>query len=293
MVKTNLLNALALLHSAGVRVNLLQDYDPAYHTTKADKEAQPVQFIADTYYLTLPEYSISAASNLNLSFVLKGKAHDYVHDKDYDAVQFKTVTLVKNRQLFKQYLDIHEDDADKCFDLGFELDDDNRLDLTQFSLEDGIDNYSDEDYAKALLTEELYQVFRIPGHRGKAPELTPEEKWLKENGYYNGVWSPKVTCVTERVKNHYTDTQSSQVRFDELNRLPRFSAITKLIEKKKDLSPTEEKIVKVFEATKNIDMTSNIKAVNTIKYARLMNNIFHRNTVEVEMYGVKFNVTVY
>ena len=123
MVKTNILELLTNLNAAGVRVNLLNNYDPATYTSKAGEDKQGVRFKQDTPYYKLPKYEISSAGNLNVSFVLKGEAVDLSTGKSYEAINFKCISFVKNQLLFKKTLDICPEDAGIVRDLGYDIKD--------------------------------------------------------------------------------------------------------------------------------------------------------------------------
>ena len=156
---TNILNLLAELHTAGVRVSLLDNYNPANLLEKADENQQTVRFRQTVQYYPIPEYTISSAANLNIKFALVGKAVDTLHEKkEYDAVQFKTVSIVKNGKIFKESLNICPDDIQKVRDMGYDVDNNGVIDLTKFDLEDGVD-FDNAAFAKSVVEQYILFIY--------------------------------------------------------------------------------------------------------------------------------------
>lgn len=287
-MKMNILHALALLHEADVRVDLLDNYNPANVTRKADSNTQKVRFEQTTQFYTIPAYEISSAGNLNISFTLKGKAHDIEHERFFDAVQFKCITIVKNRELFKQSLTVCPEDVKKVEDLGIEMNG-NVLDLTKFDLRDGIEQTSDEAFAEVLVKQALYNAFRERKHKEPAPTLTADEEWLKQNGYYNGVWSPVILGGHQRVKNRYTDRFS--IAIGERKCWPTITGIKDKLTEGKTLTELEDKVYNVY-CNKTQEFVDLSMQINTIKYVRAMCCQLHSFISSINIAGEDFKVQV-
>ena len=290
MVKTNILELLTNLNAAGVRVNLLNNYDPATYTSKAGEDKQGVRFKQDTPYYKLPKYEISSAGNLNVSFVLNGKATDLITGKSYDAINFKCISFVKNQQLFKKTLDICPEDAGIVRDLGYDIKD-NVIDLTQFSLTDGID-VDWNDFADACVERYIYEALRE--RTKKTPDLTPrtqEETRLLKEGYdtRTKVWSPIVTSTLIRVKNDKTD----YIGFGRVNGnkgIPHIKDILFNIENHVKLSDASKAIYELY--TQGYEIQDARQKVNACKYNMLINNVAVPSTkFEVYRNGIKFEVS--
>lgn len=289
MVKTNILELLTNLNAAGVRVNLLNNYDPATYTSKAGEDKQGVRFKQDTPYYKLPKYEISSAGNLNVSFVLKGKATDLTTGKSYDAINFKCISFVKNQQLFKKTLDICPEDAGIVHDLGYDIKD-NVIDLTQYSLTDGID-VDWNDFADACVERYIYEALRERTH--KTHDLTPrttEEKRLLKEGFdtRTGVWSPIVTSALIRVRNNKTD----YIGFGWVNGnkgIPRIKDILTNIENRVKLSDASKAIYELYQQGYEIQDAN--QKVNACKYNMLINKVaVPSKTFDVYRNGIKFEV---
>lgn len=270
MVKTNILNLLATLHNAGVRVNLLNNYDPATLTQKADEKKQRIRFEQDNPYYKIPQYEISSAGNLNISFVLKGQAHDLDTDKRYEAINFKCISIVKNKRLFKKTLDICPDDIEMVQELGFDVDN-GVIDLTKFDLVDGLDDMSWDNLAKALVERYIYESFRTRSTKTKQEPFTKEEQFLLEGGYNprTKVWAPIITSVVNVVKNRITDAIGYGIINDQKS-IPRITDILERVEEKKKLSAQQQMLLEVYNSGYKAEDNSQI--VNTIKYSLSMNN---------------------
>lgn len=290
MVKTNILELLTNLNAAGVRVNLLNNYDPATYTSKAGEDKQSVRFKQDTPYYKLPKYEISSAGNLNVSFVLKGTATDLITGKSYDAINFKCISFVKNQQLFKKTLDICPEDAGIVRDLGYDIKD-NVIDLTQFSLTDGID-VDWNDFADACVERYIYEALRERAK--KTPDLTPrtqEETRLLKEGYdtRTKVWSPIVTSTLIRVKNDKTD----YIGFGRVNGnkgIPHIKDILFNIENHVKLSDASKAIYELYK--QGYEIQDARQKVNACKYNMLINNVAVPSTkFEVYRNGIKFEVS--
>lgn len=290
MVKTNILELLTNLNAAGVRVNLLNNYDPATYTSKAGEDKQGVRFKQDTPYYKLPKYEISSAGNLNVSFVLKGTATDLITGKSYEAINFKCISFVKNQQLFKKTLDICPEDAGIVRDLGYDIKD-NVIDLTQFSLTDGID-VDWNDFADACVERYIYEALRERAK--KTPDLTPrtqEETRLLKEGYdtRTKVWSPIVTSTLIRVKNDKTD----YIGFGRVNGnkgIPRIADIFTNIENRVKLSDASKAIYELYK--QGYEIQDARQKVNACKYNMLINNVAVPSTkFEVYRNGIKFEVS--
>lgn len=293
MVTPNILELLATLHAAGVRVNLLNNYDPATHTDKANESRQTVRFEQDKPYYKLPKYDVSSAGNLNINFTLKGKAVDIVHHKSYEAVNFKCISIVKNQQLFKDSLDICPEDADIVRELGFEVEDDNTIDLSKFSLTDGID-VSEYKFADALVERYIFEAFKDRTPKPKMDWSTPfsyEEKLLLENGYNarTKVWNPIITKVTNRVGNNKTD----YIGYGYINGnkgIPYIANVLKIEPAKRTL--TARRIFELWETgyrPEDVELK-----VNTYKYALLIKN--HKMTTDrypIKRNDIEFLVSFY
>ena len=290
MVKTNILELLTNLNAAGVRVNLLNNYDPATYTSKAGEDKQGVRFKQDTPYYKLPKYEISSAGNLNVSFVLKGTATDLITGKSYDAINFKCISFVKNQQLFKKTLDICPEDVEIVRDLGYDIKD-NVIDLTQFSLTDGID-VDWNDFADACVERYIYEALRE--RTKKTPDLTPrtqEETRLLKEGYdtRTKVWSPIVTSTLIRVKNDKTD----YIGFGRVNGnkgIPHIKDILFNIENHVKLSDASKAIYELYK--QGYEIQDARQKVNACKYNMLINNVAVPSTkFEVYRNGIKFEVS--
>ena len=277
------------LHTAGVRVNLLNNYDPATYTSKAGEDKQGVRFKQDTPYYKLPKYEISSAGNLNVSFVLKGTATDLITGKSYDAINFKCISFVKNQQLFKKTLDICPEDVEIVRDLGYDIND-NVIDLTQFSLTDGID-VDWNDFADACVERYIYEALRE--RTKKTPDLTPrtpEETRLLKEGYdtRTKVWSPIVTSTLIRVTNDKTD----YIGFGRVNGnkgIPRSADIFTNIENRVKLSDASKAIYELYK--QGYEIQDARQKVNACKYNMLINNVAVPSTkFEVYRNGIKFEV---
>ena len=289
MVKTNILELLTNLNAAGVRVNLLNNYDPATYTSKAGEDKQGVRFKQDTPYYKLPKYEISSAGNLNVSFVLKGTATDLTTGKSYEAINFKCISFVKNQQLFKKTLDICPEDVEIVRDLGYDIND-NVIDLTQFSLTDGID-VDWNDFADACVERYIYEALRERTH--KTHDLTPrtsEEKRLLSEGFdtHTGVWSPIVTSTSIRVRNNKTD----YIGFGYVNgnkSIPHIADILFNIENHVKLSDASKSIYELYK--QGYEIQDARQKVNACKYNMLINKVTVPST-EFDVYrnSIKFKV---
>ena len=282
----NLLSAVANLHAAGVRANLLDNYNPAYVLEKADENQQTVRFKVTEPYYTIPYPEISSAGNLNIKFCLKGKAVDILHDNtEYDAIQWKTVSLVKNKQLFKKTLTLCPDDIQIVEDLGYTVNG-NELDLTQFDLVEGLYAYSGQEMAVATVKQMMYDCTREIQKRAPKAELTGLEKYLAENGFKDGTWSPIITNCYERVQNTGADTLRCIV--DDVKCPHHISHILQRIAESKKITPLD---VKIKQLSANIyeDIKSEI---NTIKYCWMMLGIKHTGKYHVTVDGVDFDVEI-
>jgi hypothetical protein len=282
----NLLSAIANLHAAGVRANLLDNYNPANVLEKADESQQTVRFKVTEPYYTIPYPEISSAGNLNIKFCLKGKAIDILHDNtEYDAICWKTISLVKNKQLFKETLTICPDDIQLVSDLGYTVNG-NELDLTQFDLVEGLYAYSGQEMAVAAVKQMMYDCTREIKKRGPKVELTGMDKYLADNGLKDGTWSPIITSAFERVKNTGTDTLRCIV--DGVKCPHHIKDILQRISENKKITPLD---VKIKSLSSNIyeDVKSEI---NTIKYCWMMLGIKHTGKFNVNVDGVDFEVEI-
>ena len=283
----NLLSAIANLHAAGVRANLLDNYKPANVLEKADESQQTVRFKVTEPYYTIPYPEISSAGNLNIKFCLKGKAIDILHDNtEYDAISWKTISLVKNKTLFKQTLTICPDDIQLVNDLGYTVNG-NELDLTQFDLVEGLHAYTGQEMAVATVKQMMYDCTREIKKRGPKDELTCMDKYLAENGLKNGTWSPIITNTYERVKN--TGTDSLRCIVDGV-KCPHHikDILQKLSASKKVITPLDTKIYKLSS-----NIYEDIKSeINTIKYCWMMLGIKHIGKYNVKVDGVDFEVEI-
>jgi hypothetical protein len=282
----NLLSAIANLHAACVRANLLDNYNPANVLEKADESQQTVRFKVTEPYYTIPYPEISSAGNLNIKFCLKGKAIDILHDNtEYDAICWKTISLVKNKQLFKETLTICPDDIQLVNDLGYTVNG-NELDLTQFDLVEGLYAYSGQEMAVAAVKQMMYDCTREIKKRGPKVELTGMDKYLADNGLKDGTWSPIITSAFERVKNTGTDTLRCIV--DGVKCPHHIKDILQRISESKKITPLD---VKIKSLSSNIyeDVKSEI---NTIKYCWMMLGIKHTGKFNVNVDGVDFEVEI-
>ena len=175
----NLLSAIANLHAAGVRANLNDNYNPANVSEKADESQQTVRFKVTEPYCTIPYPEISSAGNLNITFCQNGKAIDILHDNtEYDAIRWKTISLVKNMALFMQTLTICPDDIQRVNDLGYTVIG-KELDLTQFDLVEGLYAYTGQELAVATVKQMMYDCTREIKKRGPKVELTGIDEYLE------------------------------------------------------------------------------------------------------------------
>ena len=282
----NLLSAIANLHAAGVRANLLDNYNPANVLEKADESQQTVRFKVTEPYYTIPYPEISSAGNLNIKFCLKGKAIDILHDNtEYDAISWKTISLVKNMKLFKQTLTICPDDIQRVNDLGYTVNG-NELDLTQFDLVEGLYAYTGQEMAVATVKQMMYDCTREIKKRGPKVELTGIDKYLVENGLKNGTWSPIITNTYERVKN--TGTDSHRCIVDGVKCPHHIKDILPKHSELKKITPLDVKIMKLSS-----NIYADIKSeINTIKYCWMMLGIKHTGTFNVNVDGVDFEVEI-
>ena len=291
MITTNILTVLTMLNQAGVRVSLLNNYNPANVTEKADATQQTVRFTQTEQFYKLPEYEISSAANLNIKFALKGTATDLTTGKVYeDVVQFKTVSIVKNGELFKQSLDICPDDVQTVRDLGFDVTEDNKIDLTQFDLATGIDCVSDDDFAKAIVEQYVYDSFRQKAKKAPAAERTEEEKRLIDNGFdpNTKVWRPIICGGYERVKNVNADTITWIVNNQKTT--PRLDDIQKRIAEGKKLSEPQQKLYDLSKT--GYQFEDHAQQINAIKYARIATKTLPTFTKTITLNGVDFVVQV-
>ncbi len=282
----NLLSAIANLHAAGVRANLLDNYNPANVLEKADESQQTVRFKVTEPYYTIPYPEISSAGNLNIKFCLKGKAIDILHDNtEYDAISWKTISLVKNKTLFKQMLTICPDDIQRVNDLGYTVNG-NELDLTQFDLVEGLYAYTGQDLAVATVKQMMYDCTREIKKRGPKVELTGMDEYLAKNGLKDGTWSPIITNSYERVKN--TGTDSLRCIVDGVKCPHHIKDILPKISANKKITTLD---VKIYKLSSNIyvDIKSEI---NTIKYCWMMLGIKHTGKYNVNVDGVDFEVEI-
>ena len=283
----NLLSAIANLHAAGVRANLNDNYNPANVLEKADESQQTVRFKVTEPYCAIPYPEISSAGNLNITFCLKGKAIDILHDNtEYDAISWKTISLVKNKTLFMQTLTICPDDIQLVNDLGYTVNG-NELDLTQFDLVEGLYAYTGQELAVATVKQMMYDCTREIKKRGPKVELTGMDKYLVENGLKNGTWSPIITNSYERVKN--TGTDSLRCIVDGV-KCPHHikDILQKISESKKVLTPLDVKINKLSS-----NIYADIKSeINTIKYCWMMLGIKHTGKFNVNVDGCNFEVEI-
>lgn len=282
----NILGAIANLHAAGVRADLLDNYNPANVLEKADESQQTVRFKVTEPYYTIPYPEISSAGNLNIKFCLTGKAIDILHNNtEYDAIQWKTISLVKNKQLFKKTLTICPDDIQLVNDLGYKVNG-NELDLTQFSLTDGLPDYSGQEMAVAAVKMMMYDCTREIKKREPKVELTGMDKYLADNGLKNGVWSPIITNVYERVKNTGADTLRCIV--DGVKCPHHIKDILQKIADNKKITPLDVKI-KTLSSNIYADVKNEF---NSIKYCWMMLNVKHTGKFNVNVDGVDFEVEI-
>lgn len=278
----NIVSAIEQLHNAGIRANLLDNYNPA--NLLEGTSLQLVHFRCINAYNVIPMPEISSAGNFNLKFCLQGKAIDIIHDNvEYDAIQFKTISIVKNKQLFKNTLTIHQDDVQKVVNMGFNVKD-NILDLTQFSLTEDLQSYTGFDLAKAAVLQMMYNCTREVKKRTKV-ELTGNDKFLAENGFKNGVWSPIIVSSTERVKNTFVD--NIQIVIDNVKCPHHIDSINEKLNANKKITALDEKIKKL--STENY--VDNKQVINKIKYVWLMTKP-EFGTYDVELNDVKFTVEI-
>ena len=283
----NLLSAIANLNAAGVRANLLDNYNPANVLEKADENQQTVRFKVTEPYYTIPYPEISSAGNLNIKFCLKGKAIDILHDNtEYDAISWKTISLVKNKSLFKQTLTICPDDIQLVNDLGYTVNG-NELDLTQFDLVEGLHAYTGQELAVATVKQMMYDCTREIKKRIPKVELTGMDGYLAKNGLKDGTWTPIITSSYERVKN--TGTDSLRCIVDGV-KCPHHikDILQKISERKKIVTPLDVKINKLSS-----NIYADIKCeINTIKYCWMMLGIKHTGKFNVNVDGVDFEVEI-
>ena len=282
----NLLSAIANLHAAGVRANLNDNYNPANVLEKADESQQTVRFKVTEPYCAIPYPEISSAGNLNITFCQKGKAIDILHDNtEYDAVRWKTISLVKNMALFMQTLTICPDDIQRVNDLGYTVIG-KELDLTQFDLVEGLYAYTGQELAVATVKQMMYDCTREIKKRGPKVELTGMDEYLAKNGLKDGTWSPIITNSYERVKN--TGTDSLRCIVDGVKCPHHIKDILPKNSERKKITPLDVKINK---------LSSNIYAdikreINTIKYCWMMLGIKHTGTFNVNVDGCNFEVEI-
>lgn len=282
----NLLSAIANLHAAGVRANLLDNYNPANVLEKADESQQTVRFKVTESYYTIPYPEISSAGNLNIKFCLNGKAIDILHDNtEYDAISWKTISLVKNKALFMQTLTICPDDIQLVNDLGYTVNG-NELDLTQFDLVEGLYAYTGQELAVATVKQMMYDCTREIKKRGPKVELTGMDEYLAKNGLKDGTWSPIITNSYERVKN--TGTDSLRCIVDGVKCPHHIKDILPKISANKKITPLDVKINKLSS-----NIYADIKSeINTIKYCWMMLGIKHTGKYNVNVDGVDFEVEI-
>ena len=282
----NLLSAIANLHAAGVRANLLDNYKPANVLEKADESQQTVRFKVTEPYYTIPYPEISSAGNLNVKFCLKGKAIDILHDNtEYDAISWKTISLVKNKTLFKQTLTICPDDIQLVNDLGYTVNG-NELDLTQFDLVEGLHAYTGQEMAVATVKQMMHDCTREIKKRGAKVERTGMDEYLAKNGLKDGTWSPIITNAYERVKN--TGTDSLRCIVDGVKCPHHIKDILPKISANKKITPLDVKINKLSS-----NIYADIKSeINTIKYCWMMLGIKHTGMFNVNVDGVDFEVEI-
>lgn len=282
----NLLSAIANLHAAGVRANLIDNYNPANVLEKADESQQTVRFKVTEPYYTIPYPEISSAGNLNVKFCLKGKAIDILHDNtEYDAISWKTISLVKNKTLFKQTLTICPDDIQLVNDLGYTVNG-NELDLTQFDLVEGLYAYTGQEMAVATVKQMMYDCTREIKKRVPKVELTGMDGYLAKNGLKDGTWTPIITSSYERVKN--TGTDSLRCIVDGVKCPHHIKDILPKISERKKITSLDVKINKLSS-----NIYADIKCeINTIKYCWMMLGIKHTGKFNVNVDGVDFEVEI-
>lgn len=282
----NLLSAIANLNAAGVRANLIDNYNPANVSEKADESQQTVRFKVTEPYYTIPYPEISSAGNLNIKFCLKGKAIDILHDNtEYDAISWKTISLVKNKTLFMQTLAICPDDIQLVNDLGYTVNG-NILDLTQFDLVEGLYAYTGQEMAVAAVKQMMYDCTREIKKRVPKVELTGMDGYLAKNGLKDGTWSPIITSSYERVKN--TGTDSLRCIVDGVKCPHHIKDILLKISASKKITSLDVKINKLSS-----NIYADIKCeINTIKYCWMMLGIKHTGKFNVNVDGVDFEVEI-
>ena len=282
----NLLSAIANLHAAGVRANLNDNYNPANVLEKADESQQTVRFKVTEPYCAIPYPEISSAGNLNITFCQKGKAIDILHDNtEYDAVRWKTISLVKNMALFMQTLTICPDDIQLVNDLGYTVIG-KELDLTQFDLVEGLYAYTGQELAVATVKQMMYDCTREIKKRGPKVELTGMDEYLAKNGLKDGTWSPIITNSYERVKN--TGTDSLRCIVDGVKCPHHIKDILPKNSERQKITPLD---VKIYKLCTNI--YADIKSeINTIKYCWMMLGIKHTGMFNVNVDGVDFEVEI-
>ena len=255
-------------------------------TEKADESQQTVRFKVTEPYYTIPYPEISSAGNLNVTFCQKGKAIDILHDNtEYDAISWKTISLVKNKTLFMQKLTICSDDIQLVNDLGYTVNG-NELDLTQFDLVEGLYAYSGQEMAVATVKQMMYDCTREIKKRVPKVELTGIDKYLAENGLKDGTWSPIITDSYERVKN--TGTDSLRCIVDGVKCPHHIKDILQKISNSKKITPLDVKINKL-----SANIYADIKSeINTIKYCWMMSGIKHTGKFNVNVDGVDFEVEI-
>ena len=290
MVKTNIITLLTDLHNAGIRVSLLDEYRPAVETEKADASEQKLRFKQTVDFYKMPEYAISSAGNLNVTFCLEGVAVDVTSKVEYPAKQFKSVSFVKNGKIFKQQINIHPDDVQAVIDMGYEVNG-NVIDISDYEVVDGVTGYNDDAFAKIVVENYLYESVRVKAKRGPAKERTESEKWLIQNGYDpdTHVWKPVIVNAFERVKNVGSDTIGWVV--NEQKSVPRLDDCLARVADKKKISMPQQKILDVFATGYNA--TDNTMMLNLYKYIMLAQNIHPKFRTHVDINGVDFDVQIH
>ena len=293
-VTMNILTLLAEMHANNIRVSLLNEYNPANILEKADDDTQTVRFKQTEEYYAMPEYTISSAANLNVKFALKGLAVDTLHEHaEYPAVQFKTVSFVKNGKLFKDKLHVCPDDIQKVIDLGHDIDPvTGIIDLTRYDLEDGVD-FDQHAFAKACVEQYVYDSFRVKAKRAPKVEveLPAEKAYLIKNGYNpdTGVWQAIITNAEVRVKNTKTDTFRAIV--NDMKTTPRLEDIDARVADKKPLNPAQKALHDLAQT--GYAIADHSLEINTAKYILIARGLqCIKITETVMLNGVAFNVAI-
>lgn len=285
----NIITFLKLMRDSKVQVKV------ECHNSNMEENKQGVVFkqnTANDCFYFIPDYSISSSGNVNLTFMIDGEAKDWIHNKTYErAKRFKCINIVKDFKLHTKTLQIAQSNIQLIKDKQIIISDDGVIDLSQFELKLDYPTESDDKFAKEIIKQYLYDVYRHKAVRAKSEPRSEESEWLYENGFddRSNVW--------RYINSTPTKAEKCSITWSVENRktVPSFDKIIEKFQANKKLTDLESKLVKFKQKLtleEHFELQDNKSELNHIKYALLSKNIAHAFETDVEILGETFHVAV-